>query len=175
MFHATLVTKDINDTHNDTSKELAEILLVSSTEILETELVSKTTARLFSFFGDIHIAKKFVDIIYLAKKKVENFEHKENPKNFRTSLTGEWWKITIENKTKGFIFKLKDYIQKDKPIKDIEKYWFQVMETLWEDVLLMEKIYGYSKLEQWFKDGVLELEEESSESRANANKLSNVY
>lgn len=46
------------------------------------------------------------------------------------------------------------------------------METFWEDVLLMEKIYGYSKLEQRFKDGVLELEEESSESRVNANKFS---
>lgn len=121
-------TKDINDTNKDTSKELAEILFENSTEILETELVSKNTAILFSFFGDIHNAKKFVNIIYLAKKKVDNFEHKENPKNLRAVLAGERWKMTIEEKAKDFMFKMKEYIQKDNPINNLEKYWFQVME-----------------------------------------------
>lgn len=53
-----------------------------------------------------------------------------------------------------------------------ESYWFKMMETFWENVLLMNKHYGFTQLEYWNQIGELELEDFFLEFNEQTKKLS---
>ena len=160
------------DTNNDTIKGLGQTDKKNLHKIIQSELVSQETAQFFSIFGNGILAKEYVDIIYSTKKKVENFQNKENPKSNRYIVYGDIWKESIELKAKKFYFKLKEYQHKNKPMNNPKKYWISTMETFWENVLLMEKKYGVTELDILYNLGQLELEENFVEFNALTKNMS---
>ena len=152
-------TKRIKDTIKDTSKEWSEILLSSAELTLKTGLVSETTIRIFKIFNDQILLKEFIDIVYATKIKVENYENKENKLSPRYSIYGDIWINEIDKQALKFLQKVKEFEYKEIPIKKVKNYWYTMMETFWENVLLMDKNYGFTQLEHWSQMGQLELED----------------
>ena len=69
----------------------------------------------------------------------------------------------LENQVKKFLFKMKEYQIKDRPIEKLEGYWFKTMQNFWEAVLLMEKRYGVTYLIEQQRKDLLELDTELME------------
>ncbi|MGX7031317.1 replication initiator protein A [Vagococcus zengguangii] len=160
---------DINYTFKDTNKDtisntvnktnIDNLLLDNFTNYYQDQLVTEKLIELFSNFGSVYELKDNIDIIYSTKRKVENYQNKEQPnKNLRYQIDGEMWKYEIEKYAFKAVFKMKESNTKDKKF-NFKNYWFSVMENFWESVLLMEKKYGYSQLEFWASTGCLELED----------------
>lgn len=150
-------TENIKDTSKDTSRRLEEILVNEFSEFYKDELVNHRTIKLLQNFGDAIFIKELIDTVYSSKKKVENYYSKEN--NIDYKIYGDIWSSEIDNQAKKLILKMKEYQMKDKPIKDLKSYWFKIMQNFWENVLLMEKYEGITKLDFLNSMGELELKD----------------
>lgn len=165
-------TKRIKDTNKDTSKEWSEILLNSAELTLKTGLVSEVTIRIFKIFNNPILLRECIDIVYATKIKVENYENKENELSPKYSIYGDIWIHEIDKQALKFFQKVKELEYKEIPIKKVKNYWYTMMETFWENVLLMDKNYGFNQLEYWSQIGQLEIEDFFIEFNAQTKGLS---
>ncbi|MBV7391843.1 replication initiator protein A [Enterococcus sp. ALS3] len=128
--------------------------------------LTEETVRLLSLFGDFKVTKRFLDIIFETKKKVENFKDKVyRDKGIYNTLPiyGEIWDQEIEKKVKWLIFKKKEYETKDNPIKNLESYWYRTMEIFWQNVIIMEREEGFMRLDIAATNGELEIRDSVGE------------
>ncbi|MFI3605282.1 replication initiator protein A [Vagococcus fluvialis] len=150
-------TEKIKDTNKDTSRQLEEMLVNEFSDFYKDELVNDNSIKLLQNFGDAFFVKDLIDIVYKSKRKVENYNSKEN--NIEYKIYGDIWSSEIDKQVKKLIFKMKEYQMKDKPIKELKGYWFKIMQNFWENVLLMEKYEGITKLDFLNSMGELELKD----------------
>lgn len=157
--------KIIKDTIKDTPNELESSFQESFLSFFDRQFLTEKTIQLLLNFGDTMITKKFLDIIFQSKKKVENYQNKENRSDTGVEyrIYGDIWSEQIEKQVKKFLFKMKEYQTKDKPIEKLEGYWFKTMQNFWEAVLLMEKRYGVTYLIEQQRQDLLELDTELME------------
>ncbi|AQP53825.1 hypothetical protein CBF34_10395 [Vagococcus penaei] len=157
--------KIIKDTIKDTQNGLEDSFQESFLSFYDRQFLTEKTIQLLLNFGDTMITKKFLDIIFQSKKKVENYQNKENRSDTGVEyrIYGDIWSEQIENQVKKFLFKMKEYQTRDKPIEKLEGYWFKTMQNFWEAVLLMEKRYGVTYLIEQQRQDLLELDTELME------------
>lgn len=163
-----IIKDTIKDTVRDAEKEntFDGLLLNDFKVYYEDGLVTHKLIELFSGFGSIYEMKMYIDIIYSTKRKVENYQNKEQASiGFRFKIYGEMWKFEIEKYAYRTILKMKQSNNKRENF-NFKSYWFSVMENFWESALLMEKKYGSTQLEFWASRGSLELEDNFIEMNA---------
>ena len=110
--------------------------------------------------------------LHLLEIKVENYENKENELSPKYSIYGDIWIHEIDKQALKFFQKVKELEYKEIPIKKVKNYWYTMMETFWENVLLMDKNYGFNQLEYWSQIGQLEIEDFFIEFNAQTKGLS---
>ncbi|MHC5372236.1 replication initiator protein A [Enterococcus sp. LJL120] len=128
--------------------------------------LTEETVRLLSLFGDFKVTKRFLDIIFETKKKVENFRDKayrEKGVVDTLPIYGEIWDLEIEKKVKWLIFKKKEYEMKENTIKNLESYWYRTMEIFWQNVIIMEREDGFMRLDIAATNGELEIRDSVGE------------
>lgn len=157
--------KIIKDTIKDTPNGLESSFQESFLSFFDRQFLTEKTIQLLLNFGDTMTTKKFLDIIFQSKKKVENYQNKENRSDTGVEyrIYGDIWSEQIEKQVKKFLFKMKEYQTKDKPIEKLEGYWFKTMQNFWEAVLLMEKRYGVTYLIEQQRQDLLGLDTELME------------
>jgi len=126
--------------------------------------LTEKTVLIFTSFGSFLKAKKFLDIIFQAKKSVE--KRASLPKK-TVHIYGEIWGEEIEKKAIGFIRKMKEGAHKEQPIKNLEAYWNKTMTTFWEDVYRMVEDQGFTRVDNLHHNNCLELEETFFELKQN--------
>ena len=134
--------------------------------------MSEVTIRIFKIFNDPILLRECIDIVYATKIKVENYENKENELSPKYSIYGDIWIHEIDKQALKFFQKVKELEYKEIPIKKVKNYWYTMMETFWENVLLMDKNYGFNQLEYWSQIGQLEIEDFFIEFNAQTKGLS---
>lgn len=154
--------RNIKDTIKDTQINLENTFQESFISFYDRQFLTEKTVQLFLNFGNTIQTKAFLDIIFKSKKKVENYQNKEtkSESSIKYRVYGDIWSKEIENQAIKFLFKMKEYQTKDKPINKLESYWFKSMQNFWESVLLMEKRYGVTYLIEQYRNNQLELDME---------------
>ncbi|WP_413491419.1 replication initiator protein A [Brochothrix thermosphacta] len=154
--------RNIKDAIKDTQVNLENTFQESFIFFYDRQFLTEKTVQLFLNFGNTIQAKIFLDIIFKSKKKVENYQNKEtkSESSIKSRVYGDIWSKEIENQAIKFLFKMKEYQTKDKPIDNLESYWFKSMQNFWESVLLMEKRYGVTYLIEQYRNNQLELDME---------------
>lgn len=144
-------TEKLNDTSNDTSKEIGIDYSDLFINNFNREFITKKTIEKLNLFGDVGFAKELIDIIFQTKYQVENYREHENQKlgistketglgSFK--LDGNAFSIPLEEKVNEFILQNKLKIAKDQKINNLKSYFRVVMRTFWENCLLNDDFYG---------------------------------
>lgn len=156
-------TENINDTNRyekPTDVSLSEISEAELLKMGDYPFLTKRTIELLSHFGTD--AKKMIDKIYAAKRKVEKEYADILAIHYRVlpRLNGELWAQDLEHEVEKFIFKYRTSCHEGKPIQDPFAYFYRMMTHFWKLVLFAESIVSFSEIErlrqEWLSGGRIE-------------------
>ncbi|MGM0208363.1 hypothetical protein IGI96_002883 [Enterococcus sp. DIV0421] len=143
-------TENINDTNRYEKPTDVSLSEIPETELLKMgdhPFLTKRTIELLSHFGSD--AKKMIDKIYAAKRKVEKEYADILAIHYRVlpRLNGELWAQDLEHEVEKFIFKYRTSCHEGKPIQDPFAYFYRMMTHFWKLVLLAETVVSFSEIE----------------------------
>lgn len=149
-------TNDTNRYEKPTDVSLSEISEAELLKMGDYPFLTKRTIELLSHFGTD--AKKMIDKIYAAKRKVEKEYADILAIHYRVlpRLNGELWEQDLEHEVEKFIFKYRTSCHEGNPIQDLFAYFYRMMTHFWKLVLLAESIVSFSEIErlrqEWLSD-----------------------
>lgn len=136
----------IKDTNKDTIKDTIKGLSTEQLELnifLKTyrrEFITERTVQMLQPFGEISIIQKYLDAIFEAKKKVENYRSKEDRKlglsSERTFIVGEMFSKALELSVGHIMLERKMRIAKNNFIDEFDKYFWKSLQNFWKNALL---------------------------------------
>lgn len=143
-------TENINDTNRYEKPidfSLSEIPEAELLKMGDYPFLTERTIDLLSHFGTD--AKKMIDKIYAAKRKIEKEYADILAIHYRVlpRLNGELWAQDLEHEVEKFIFKYRTSCHEGKPIQDLFAYFYRMMTHFWKLVLLAETVVSFSEIE----------------------------